>query len=50
MSESKRGSYAGKVSHQGAQTIKAPFPVGGKAKGGKVVKGDDLRTGRRSRN
>lgn len=42
MSESKSG-YAGKVSHQGAQVIKAVYSNEGKAKGGKVVKGDDLR-------
>ena len=43
----ERSGYAGKVSHQGAQHVKAVYPAGGKAKGGKVVKGDDLRTGKK---
>lgn len=46
MSEHKNG-YAGKVGHQGVQEIKAVYATGGKAKGGKVTKGDDLRTGKR---
>lgn len=41
----KRG-YEGRISHSGAQEVKAPFSVGGKAKGGNVLRGDDLRAGR----
>lgn len=44
---SKNG-YTGKIAHGGAQVVKAPYAAGGKAKGGKVVRGDDLRSGIRS--
>lgn len=48
MSKGKSGNgYAGRVSHQGAQVVKPVFAGGGKAKGGKVIKGNDLRTGRK---
>lgn len=49
MSESKRSGYAGKISHRGVQVVKAPYPAKGQAKGGKVIKGDDLRAGRGNR-
>lgn len=43
---SKSNGYTGKVSHQGAQVVKAPYQDGGKTKGGNVIKGgDDLRNG-----
>lgn len=41
----KRG-YEGRISHSGAQEVKAPFSTGGKAKGGNVLRADDLRVGR----
>ena len=44
---SKNSGYAGKVSHQGAQVVKAPYATGGAAKGGKVIKGEDLRNGKK---
>lgn len=44
MSENK---LAGKVGHGGAQEVKAPFRSSGKSTGGKVVRGDDLRTGKK---
>lgn len=44
---SKNG-YIGKVSHQGAQVVKAP-QGGGKTKGGKVVRGEDLRSGKKEK-
>lgn len=43
---SEPSKLAGKVSHHGAQEIKAPFGGGGKASKGKVTRGEDLRTGR----
>lgn len=46
MKKSGCGGYAGKVSHQGAQVVKPVFSNGGKAKGGKVIRGEDLRTGK----
>lgn len=42
----KQGSYAGKVTHSGAQVVKAPFTQGG-SKGGNVVRGEDLRNGKK---
>ncbi len=45
MSESK---YAGKVGHGSVQEVKAPFRAGGKVTGGKVIHGEDLRTGKKS--
>ncbi len=43
MSES--GSLAGKVSNHGAQVVKGPYSRSGKSAGGKVIRGDDLRSG-----
>lgn len=37
--------YKGKVSNSGAQRVQAPNASGGKPKGGKVMQGNDLRTG-----
>lgn len=45
----KDKGYAGKVSHQGAQAVKAPYSGGGQAKGGKVIRGEDLRTGKKDK-
>ena len=44
----KNKGYAGKVSRQGAQVVKAPYS-GGQAKGGKVTRGEDLRTGKKDK-
>lgn len=38
-------SYAGKLSNRGVQEVKAVFPQG-KPKGGKVKRGEDLRSGK----
>lgn len=46
---SKKSGYSGKVSHQGAQVVKAPYSGGGQAKGGKVIRGEDLRMGKKSK-
>lgn len=45
----KSKGYEGKVSHQGSQVVKAPYSGGGQAKGGKVTKGEDLRTGNKGK-
>ena len=37
--------YVGKIKNSGAQIVKAPSQVPTKAKGAKVKKGKDLRTG-----
>ncbi|MGN1413523.1 MAG: hypothetical protein ACI4WY_04680 [Anaerovoracaceae bacterium] len=41
----KKPTYAGKISNAGTQEVKAIFPAE-KGKGGKVTKGEDLRTGK----
>ena len=41
-----KGSYAGKISNKGPQVVKAPLSQGG-SKGGKVIRGADLRTGKK---
>lgn len=41
-------SYAGKIKNQGAQEVKAIYPAEHK-KGSKVVKGGDLRTGKKGK-
>lgn len=46
---SKGNGYAGKVSHQGTQMVKAPHSMGGKTKGGNAIKGEDLRTGKKGK-
>lgn len=46
--DGKRG-YEGRISHGGAQVVKAPFSSGGKAKGGNVLRGKDLRMGQGSK-
>jgi hypothetical protein len=45
----KDNGYVGKVSHQGAQVVKGPYVNGGQAKGGNVIKGEDLRTGKKGK-
>ena len=40
--------YAGKVSNQGTQNVKAPFGGGSSGKGTQKITGSDLRTGRKS--
>lgn len=37
--------YAGKIKNTGVQFVEAPYPQKGTAKG-KVIKGNDLRTGK----
>lgn len=47
MSEKKHCGYVGKISHNGAQKVKAPLS-GNVSKGkGSVKSGDDLRSGKK---
>ena len=39
-------SYAGKIAQTGSQVVKAPAQVAPRKGGGKVKKGEDLRTGK----
>ena len=41
-----KGSYIGKIKNAGQQTVKAPNQVKNTVKGGKVVTGADLRSGK----
>lgn len=46
MDKKKAPGYAGRISHGGAQSVKAPFPAGEK-RGKKTVRtGEDLRSGK----
>lgn len=42
----KKGSYVGSISNAGTQYVEAPAQKKQSAKGGKVVTGKDLRTGK----
>ena len=37
--------YEGRISNSGAQVVKAPYPVKGRKRTGKVKSGTDLRPG-----
>ena len=39
--------YTGRIGQNGSQVVKAPAQVAPKKGGGKVKKGDDLRTGKK---
>ncbi len=41
--------YAGRIGSGGTQVVKAPYPPAAKKSGGKVVRGGDLRDGRKER-
>ena len=45
MADNKKG-YIGRMSNAGAQVVKAPNQVQGKKGTGKVIRGNDLRTGK----
>lgn len=49
MANSGKSGYVGKVSNSSAQVVKAPYSQGGKTKGGKVIRGEDLRNGRKGK-
>ena len=40
-------TYAGRIGQTGSQAVKAPAQVAPKKSGGKVKKGEDLRTGKK---
>ena len=40
-------NYAGRIAQTGSQTVKAPAQIAPKKSGGKVKKGDDLRSNRK---
>lgn len=42
----KKGSYIGNISNSGTQYAKAPAQVKNSGKGGKVITGKDLRSGK----
>ncbi len=46
MADSRSG-YAGKIQNAGAQKVNAPYPSGGGKGKSTVVKGGDLRTGKK---
>lgn len=41
-----KNGYAGKIGHGGSQKVEAPLKDTTKNVGGKVIKGNDLRTGK----
>lgn len=42
----KKGSYVGRISNAGTQVVEAPAQTNKGSKGGKVITGKDLRSGK----